>query len=469
MTRRSREILRMYMGHILALAGMILLSAAVSLYVVVHERLRFPWQHQTSIYAEFENAQAVTPGQGQSVDVAGVQVGEIGGVSLERGRAVVKLNLTSDDLGPVYRNAHLQLRPKTGLNDMAVEMDPGRPDPSLPDRGKLHDGDRLPIENTRPNVNPDQVLAALDADTRRYLEAFVNAGGPGLAGRGADLRRVLRATEPTFAQSRRIAQAVADRRGKVKRLVSNLRLLAHAAASKDRELASLVDASSAVFTTLGNRDADLRAALDRLPGTLRATTTALAATRGLAIDGAPALSSLRPVARELAPALVKARPLLREATPVVRDRLRPLVRDATPLLAALRPSVERIESVTPPLIDVAHVLNRAVNELGYNPPGSEEGYLFWLAWYIHNGNSVLSVEDAHGVAWRGLVMFGCSTLGTVLGSNPALAPFASLPLCPPPPPKAGKAGSAAAAKARRGTPEQLLRSLRKAVPRGGKP
>jgi phospholipid/cholesterol/gamma-HCH transport system substrate-binding protein len=472
MTRRTREMLRMYMGHIVALVGMVVLSAAVSLYVVVHERLRFPWQHQTAIYAEFENAQAVTPGQGQSVNVAGVQVGEIGGVSLEHGRAVVKLNLTSGDLGPVYRNAHLQLRPKTGLNDMAVEMDPGRPDPSLPDRGKLHDGDRLPIENTRPNVNPDQVLAALDADTRRYLEAFVNAGGPGLAGRGADLRRVLRATTPTFAQSRRIAQAVADRRAKVKRLVSNLRLLAHAAASKDRELASLVDASSAVFTTLGNRDADIQAALERLPGTLRATTTALAATRGLAIDGAPALSSLRPVARELAPALVKARPLLREATPVVRDRLRPLVREATPLLAALRPSVERIESVTPPLIDVAHVLNRAVNELGYNPPGSEEGYLFWLAWYIHNGNSVLSVEDAHGVAWRGLVMFGCSSIGTILALNPALAPFASLPLCPPPPPKAGKAGKAgspAAAKAKRGTPEQLLRSLRKAAPLGGKP
>jgi phospholipid/cholesterol/gamma-HCH transport system substrate-binding protein len=439
---------------------MIVLSAAVALYVVVHERLRFPWEHQTRIYAEFENAQSVTPGQGQSVDVAGVQVGEIGGVSLDQGRAVVQLNLTSSDLGPVYRNAHLQLRPKTGLNDMAVEMDPGRPDPSLPDRGKLHDGDRLPLENTRPNVNPDQVLAALDADTRRYLEAFVNAGGAGLAGRGADLRRVLRATQPTFAETRRVAQAIADRRGKVKRLVSNLHVLAHAAASKDSELASLVDASSAVFTTLAGRDADLQAALARLPGALHATSTALSATRGLALDAAPALQQLRPVARELAPALVKSRPLLREATPVVRTKLRPLVREATPLLASLRPSVERVTSVTPALIDVAHVLNRAVNELGYNPPGQDEGYLFWLAWYIHNGTSVLSVEDAHGVAWRGLVMFGCSTLGTILAANPALAPLGSLPICPPPPPKR--------AATRPGTPVQILRSRGKAAPQGGK-
>jgi phospholipid/cholesterol/gamma-HCH transport system substrate-binding protein len=377
------------------------------------------------------------------VNVAGVQVGEIGGVKLVGGRAVVQMNLTSGDLGSVYRNAHLQLRPKPGLNDMAVEMDPGRPDPSLPDRGKLHDGDTLPIDSTRPNVNPDQVLAALDTDTRRYLEAFVNAGGPGLEGRGADLRRVLAATQPTFAETRRVTKAIADRREKVARLVSNLRLLAHAAASKDRELASLVDASSAVFTTLGRRDADLQAAIARLPGALHATRTALTATRGLAIDAGPALRDLRPVAVELAPALVQARPLLHDATPVVQHGLRPLVRRATPLLAALRPSVDRIGGVTPALIDVAHVLNRAVNELGYNPPGPEEGYLYWLAWYIHDGNSVLAVEDAHGVAWRGLVMFGCSTLGSILASNPALAPLAAVPLCPAMPKHAAASGPAA--------------------------
>ena len=106
------------------------------------------------------------------------------------------------------------------------------------------------------------------------------------------------------------------------------------------------------------------------------------------------------------------------------------IRLATPLLAKLRPSVDRIGAVTPPLVDVARVLNRAVNELGYNPPGPEEGFLFWLAWYIHDGNSVLAVEDAHGVAWRGLVMFGCSTFGAVLAANPALAPFAQVPICP---------------------------------------
>jgi phospholipid/cholesterol/gamma-HCH transport system substrate-binding protein len=401
----------------------------------VHERLRFPWQNVTHVYADFENAQAVTPGQGQTVDVAGVKVGEIGGVELKDGHAVVQMDLTSSDLGPVYRNAQLQLRPKTGLNDMAVEMDPGHPDPSLPDSGKLHDGDHLPIENTRPNVNPDQVLAALDTDTRRYLEVFVNSAGPGVAGRSRDFRAFLKAGQPTFDQARRVSQAIADRRYKVRRLVSNLRRLAHASASKDRELAGLVDASSALFDTLARRDADLQAATARMPATLHATRTALTATRGLAIDALPAFIRLRPFARALGPGLTQVRPLLREATPIVRDDVRPLVRDAVPLVTRLLPSVERLDSVMPALIDAGHVLNKVVNVLAYNPPGSEEGFLFWLAWFIHNGNSVVTVEDAHGVAWRGLVMFGCSTLGQVLAANPALQPLSQLPLCPPPPPR----------------------------------
>jgi len=445
-----RRIARQYLQHLMALAAMVGLALAVTVYVTVHERLRFPWQHETRIYAEFQNAQSVTPGQGQTVDVAGVQVGEIGGVTLKDGRAVVELDIESHVPGGMFRNAHLQLRPKTGLNDMAIEMDPGRPDPSLPDKGRLHDGDHLPIENTRPNVNSDEVLAALDADTRQYLAAFVDAGGQGLRGRGADLRRVLQASQPTFARSARIGRAVADRRAKVRRLVTNLKRLAFAAAVKDKELGRLVNSSSAIFGTIASRDADLRAAVSRLPGALHATSSALAATRGLALDARPALSALIPVADELTPALVRSRPLLRDATPVIANGVRPLVRAAIPLLRKLGPELARVDTTTPGLVDAGHALNHVVNELAYNPPGKEEGYLFWLPWFVHNSNSVVSIEDAHGAAFRGLVLFGCSSVPSVLAANPALLPFFQLPLCPkhPSPPRAQP-----------GTPDQIRRTI----------
>ena len=69
------------------------------------------------------------------------------------------------------------------------------------------------------------------------------------------------------------------------------------------------------------------------------------------------------------------------------------------------------------------VLNYVANELGHNPEGPEEGYLFWTSWFIHNAASIVSLEDAHGVAWRGLVIGSCSTFGQIIATNPALAPL----------------------------------------------
>jgi phospholipid/cholesterol/gamma-HCH transport system substrate-binding protein len=425
-----RKGLRLYARHAIALTGIVVIALGVTAYISSHQRLRLPWQHERTIYAEFSSAQAVTPGQGQTVNVAGVTVGEIGEVRLEQGHALVQMRLTSNDLGAVYRNAHLLLRPKTGLNDMSIALDPGTPDPSLPNRGALRDGDRLPIWNTLPAVNPDEVLAALDSDTRNYLAVVASAGGRGLRGRGADLRRLIRASEPTFRQTARIGKAVADRRRKVARLVSNLRALSRAAATKDRELASLVSASTAVFGTIAEREGDLGRALDRLPGSVTALDRALTATRGFAVEARPALAALRPTVRQAAPALVDVRPLLRTAEPVVRTRLRPLVRDAIPVVRELLPSVRLVNQSDPDLIRSVRVLTYVVNELLYNPPGIEEGYLFQLAWFVHNGASMLSLEDAHGAVWRGLVMVGCSSLGQAIKADPALAPLGNSAVCP---------------------------------------
>jgi phospholipid/cholesterol/gamma-HCH transport system substrate-binding protein len=425
-----KKALSRYGSHALALSGMILLSLAVAAYITAHQRLRFPWEKRVNIVAEFSTAQSVTPGQGQTVTVAGVEVGEIGEVTLKEGRARVTMVLEPKKLDAVYSNARLLLRPKTGLNDMSIDLDPGTPQKGKPDQGKLSDGDVLPVWNSLPNVNPDEVLAALDADTRRYLTIVANAGGAGLGDRGVDLRKVMAASQPTLRSTRRVTSALADRRAKVKRLVHNLRLLSQATADSDRELVRLVDASSAVFDTIGGRDAQLAASVERLPGALSATRDALTETRGLATDLGPAARELRPAVRELGPAMVEVRPLLRAATPILRDDLRPLVREATPLVRDLRPSVRRLNPATRDLVRTGDVLTYVVNELGYNPPGPEEGYLFWLAWFQHNANSILSIEDAHGAIWRGLVVLGCSSGGQVIGSNPALAPLLNAPICP---------------------------------------
>ena len=56
------------------------------------------------------------------------------------------------------------------------------------------------------------------------------------------------------------------------------------------------------------------------------------------------------------------------------------------------------------------MLNYLLNELAYNPPGKEEGYLFWAAWANHAGATVFSTQDAQGPIRHGLVLASCSTL-----------------------------------------------------------
>ena len=115
------------------------------------------------VKAELPTAQAVVPGQGQTVNIAGVKVGEVGEVKLEDGRAVVSMQI-KDKYKPIYKDATILLRPKTGLKDMILALDPG-----TEGAGEIEEGGRVTVANTLPDVNPDEVLSSLDADTRAYL------------------------------------------------------------------------------------------------------------------------------------------------------------------------------------------------------------------------------------------------------------------------------------------------------------
>src|SRR5436305_8728544 len=88
-----KRAIKTHLADFVAIIVLIVLAAVVSGYVLSHERLSWPWSTQYTLNAEFQTAQAVTPGQGQTVRVSGVQIGEVGAVSLKNGIAVVKMNI----------------------------------------------------------------------------------------------------------------------------------------------------------------------------------------------------------------------------------------------------------------------------------------------------------------------------------------------------------------------------------------
>jgi phospholipid/cholesterol/gamma-HCH transport system substrate-binding protein len=418
---------RKHVFPVVSLVAMAAVALVVAGYILVHQRVRFPWQERYVVKIELASAQALTPGQGQTVNVAGVAVGSIDEVRLKEGVAEVTARIDPAKLPRIYDNATAVVRPKTGLQDMVIALDPGgKPGRPLPDGG------RIAVESTRPQVNLDELLAQIDGDTRDYLRLLVAGGSEGLRDRGDQLRALLKATAPTLRLTRSATAAIADRREKVQRLVHNLRLLSEATAGKDEELARLVDAGDAALAAVAQEDAALRAGLDRLPGTVDSARSALAAAEPFSRELGTTLDGLLPATRKLSPALSASRPLLQEAAPHLGD-VRELVDTARPVLRDLNPATADLLKTTPDLTRSFKVLRYVANELIYNPPGKEEGYLFWLAWFAHNGASLLTAGDAHGTYWRGQAMFSCSTaatLGELAKTSEALETVLSALPCP---------------------------------------
>jgi phospholipid/cholesterol/gamma-HCH transport system substrate-binding protein len=413
-------------GAIIVLA---VIGLVVAMSILGHQRFYLPrWvpvlgTDFVDYKATFSTAQSLTPGQGQTVQIAGVDVGDITKVELVDGQAVVTMKIRRK-YTPIHKDATALLRPKTGLNDMVVQLNPGSRS-----AGKAPAGWSIPIAQTQPNVNADEVLAALDGDTRNYLQMLVGGAGQALKGNGPQLSATLKRFEPTGSALARLNGALATRQSNIRRSIHNFRLLAEALGNKDNQLAQLVDSSNRVFRSFARQDQNLRAALQELPGTLNTTNTALTKAGRMAKQLGPTLGALRPGARALGPALAATRPFLRETTPIVRDQLRPFARDARPVVNILRPAARDLSKITPDLVSSFKTINYALNELAYNPPGSEEGYLFWASWANHVGATLFNMQDAHGPIRRGLVLASCSTLQTlrVIGTaNPLLGTLADL-------------------------------------------
>jgi phospholipid/cholesterol/gamma-HCH transport system substrate-binding protein len=416
-----RTAIRKHLWDFAMVIGIVVVALIVGGVILSHQRFYLPkWvplvgSDFVDYRAQFSSAQSVTPGQGQTVQIAGVDVGEITSVDLENGRAVIGMKIRRK-YTPIYKDATALLRPKTGLNDMILELNPGSRR-----SGEAAEGSAIPIDQTDPNVNFDEVLSALDADTRDFLKLLLGGAAQGVGGQGRRLGASLKRFEPTGRYLARLNGALARRDRNIRRAIHNFSLLAGALGAKDDQIAGLVDSSSRVFRAFADQDANLRETLRLLPGALTATDTTLGKVDQLAGVLGPTLGDLRPAARALGPALRQTRPFLRQTTPVIRDQLRPFTREALPVVKVLRPAASDLAATTPNLTTSLKVVNRLLNELAYNPPGSEEGFLFWASWANHAGASVFSAQDAHGPIRRGLVLASCSSL-LVLSQLGAVVP-----------------------------------------------
>jgi phospholipid/cholesterol/gamma-HCH transport system substrate-binding protein len=412
--------IKTHMGDFAAIIVLLLLSIVVAGYVLSHERFRFPFIEASpyTLNAEFSTAQAVTPGQGQSVRVSGVQIGEIGSVSLKNGVAIVQLQIDPKYKNLIHTNATALLRPKTGLKDMFVEVQPGSKPAPVAKQGWT-----LPVSNTLPDIDADEILSSLDGDTRNYLALLVNGAGQGLKGKGgSELAQVFERFEPTHQDLARLNKAVAVRGTDLRQLVNSLQRLNTALSHNQGQIVRLVDASSTVFRAFASQDTNISAAIRDLPGTLAQTTDTLNKVTTFANLLGPTASKLLPAAKALPAANAAVTALAKPSAPIVQSQIRPFVVAARPLVRNLKPAAQNLAAATPSITKTFDVVNRFVNMLGYNPGDTEHGYLWWLAWLDHNARTLFSVQDANGDFRPLFLQASCATYTQLVNGVGSAAP-----------------------------------------------
>jgi phospholipid/cholesterol/gamma-HCH transport system substrate-binding protein len=406
-----RRAIREHLRDVVAMIALFLLGMAATVVILINQGVQFPsWapgvgSESFELKGEFTSAQAITPGQGQTVNINGVKVGEITEVEVSDSRAIVTMSIRNEYGELIKADATMLPRPRTGLQDMVIEVDPGTSEE------QFTEGDTIPLTQTETQVQPDEILATLDADTRAYLKLLINDGGRAFTGdNGIALSQGLRRFEPFVRDIARINSLLSKRRRNIANAIHNFGEISQALADNDEDLAEFVDSTNAVIGAFANQEQALRAALQELPPTLTETLQALRSSNQFAIELTPALREIRPAARAFGPAQEQLQGFFAETVRPIRTQIRPFARQVQRPFKHLKGLATQLGPAAATLRTGFTDLNRFLNMLAYNPPGGgSEGYLFWLTWLNHNANALFQVQDAMGPLRRGIIINSCQT------------------------------------------------------------
>jgi len=299
-----------------------------------------PFRSNWEIKAAFETANNLRPGS--PVRIAGVEVGKVSEVEHRApGSTDAIVTMRIDEEGrPLHEDATFKIRPRIFLEgNFFVDVTPGSP--SAPE---LEDGDTIPVNQTSTPVQLDQVLTALQSDTRDDLRVLLREYAAGLEGKGAKgFNRSIAYWKPAYRDSAIVSEATL---GEAEHDLSNyVRNAGTVAAALDRNtgaLKSLITDFNTTAAAFAREDQNLRRAIAELPDTLRAAQPALAALNASFPDLRALAQELRPGVRSSDEAITVSTPLVAQLRELVaEDELRGLTRDLRPAVPGLTKLSER--------------------------------------------------------------------------------------------------------------------------------
>jgi phospholipid/cholesterol/gamma-HCH transport system substrate-binding protein len=381
--------------NISVVAALVTLAGVVGGVILSNQRVSWPWEDSFAFYATLEEVPGVAPGQGQEVRIAGVPVGDLRSTSVDdEGNA--RLELALDPEQKVYDNATVVLRPKSPMNEMYVELQPGGPPGEV-----IGSGDVLPLANSQRPIQVEEVLEHLDANVRDSLTALLSEADVALSRAPRQLPEGLDSAHGVVRQLRPVAESLQTRRESLASLVTSLSQIAEAVGDDDARLAQFLDSMQRTFQSLDARGASLDASLGSLPDLTRQLTRAMGAVQELSDQLDPTLENVREASGSLPDSLSTLTATVKRVGETV-DIAQPVVTKARPVMSDLRPFAGDLRRAMPPLQSITEQLDPVTGNL--------VSYLDDLGAFILNTRSLTSLTDGNGGLLRAQVTVGPSSV-----------------------------------------------------------
>jgi phospholipid/cholesterol/gamma-HCH transport system substrate-binding protein len=318
------------------------------------------------VRAIFDNAGFVIAGE--DVKVAGVKVGVVESLDVTRdAKAAVVLRIEDPGYQDFRSDARCIVRPQSLIGEKFVECEPtqkravgakGAPALEKIERGPGEGQRLLPVQNTSKSVDLDLINNTMRLPYRQRFSIILNELGTGLAGRGEDLREVIRRADPALREVDEVLEILASQNKTLTRLAEDSDQAIAPLARERKRVTSFIEQSGEVASATAERRTELEADLERLPGFLRELTPTMARLGDFADEATPVFSDLGARAPQINQLIAELGPFSRAATPALDtlgeatkvglpalQKARPVVRDLGTFARRVRPVAASLEGV----------------------------------------------------------------------------------------------------------------------------
>jgi virulence factor Mce-like protein len=321
-----------------------------------------PFTTPFEVKAVFQSANSIRVAS--PVRIAGVEVGKVKSVEASPGSSasVVVLQINKNGL-PLHTDATAKIRPRIFLEgNFFVDLDPGSP--GAP---QLGDGDTIKVTQTASPVQLDEVLTALQSDTRQDLKHVLKAFNQALNSKPTAAQD--RSSDPS-ARGQTAAESFNDAYRNIPAAERSTAQVFDAllGTEPDRDLARLIAGTAKTSAALTRNENALKDLITNFNGTTAAFASEAGNLRTSIRELAPTLDNANRAFAALNAAFPPTRAFAREILPGVRETPATITA-AFPWIAQMRKLVSPAElggvvrQLSPATAGLARLTDRAITLL----------------------------------------------------------------------------------------------------------